>query len=146
MKRFHFQLQTALDWRRRRMEQEQFRYEEMQSHHAALQAAIENAEQSFSDSRKATIESPTLLAADLTALAEYRDAVELRKYRLKRESAKVESDIIQQKAVVVEATRQCRLLEKLRDRRLEEWRKACDHELEIEAGDLYLAKWNRDDA
>jgi hypothetical protein len=143
MKRFHFQLQAALEWRHRRMEQEQFRWEEMQSHHAALQAELDQADSSFSQSHKITLESPTLVAADLSALAEYRDAVELRKQRLRRESAKLEAEMIHQKSVMVEATRQFRLLEKLRDRRLQEWRKACDHELETEAGDLYLAKWNR---
>jgi flagellar export protein FliJ len=144
MKRFHFQLETALDWRRRRMEQEQFRWEEMQSHHAALTAQLDIADQNFAESRKATLESPVLLAADLSALAEYRDAVELRKQRLRREATKLEAEMAQQRIVVVDATRQFRLLEKLRDRRMEEWRKGCDRELEIEAGDLYLAKWNRD--
>jgi flagellar export protein FliJ len=144
MKRFAFQLQTALEWRRRRMEQEQIKLQQMESRHAALKADVEQAEQSFCASRKETLESPTLVASDLSALAEYREAVDLRKQRISRETSKLEIEMRRQKTLMVDATREFRLLEKLRDRRMEEWRKGCDRELEAEAGELYLAKWNRD--
>jgi hypothetical protein len=144
MKRFSFQLQTALEWRRRRMEQAQIKLQQMESQHAALQAEAEQVERSFCESRKETLDSPMLLAGDLTALAEYREAVNLRKERIGRETSKLESGICRQKTLMVDATREFRLLEKLRDRRMEEWRKGCDRELEAEAGELYLAKWNRD--
>lgn len=144
MKRFQFQLQTALEWRRRRMEQERLRHEEMLSRLEAIEAQIAQSEQNFMESRRVTLESAALTATELTALAEYRDAVDLRKQRLRREAAKLATEIEQQHVVMVEATRQFRLLEKLRGRRFDEWRKDCDREVEAEAGDLYLAKWNRD--
>jgi len=43
----------------------------------------------------------------------------------------------------VEAQRRARLLEKLRGRRLEEWRMAGDREMENFAGEAFLARWRK---
>ena len=42
---------------------------------------------------------------------------------------------------MLEARRRCRLLERLKDRRLAEWSKARDRELEELASESFLARW-----
>jgi hypothetical protein len=49
---------------------------------------------------------------------------------------------IQLKAML-EAQRRCRLLERLKERRLAEWRTASDRALEELATESYLARWTR---
>jgi len=48
-----------------------------------------------------------------------------------------------QQQAVVEARRRVRLLEKLEERRLQEWKMAADREQENLASELYLAGWKR---
>ena len=144
MKRFRFQLQTALDWRRRLMETEQMRLEELQSKRNAVLAAKAAADQSVEESRRTTLQSPTVMAGELAALDNYRQAVEYQNQRLDREAAQLAESILQQRRVLIEATLQFRLLDKLRSRRMAEWKKESDRQIETEAGELYLAKWGSD--
>jgi hypothetical protein len=44
---------------------------------------------------------------------------------------------------MLEARRRCRLLERLKERRLTEWTAGRDHELEEIAAESYLARWSR---
>ena len=41
---------------------------------------------------------------------------------------------------MLEARRHCRLLERLKERRLAEWKAACDHEMDELASESYLAQ------
>jgi hypothetical protein len=49
--------------------------------------------------------------------------------------------IAARQARIVEARRRARLLEKLRGRRLEEWRIAGEREMENFAAEAFLARW-----
>ena len=49
-----------------------------------------------------------------------------------------------QQQAVVEARRRVRLMEKLEERRLREWKQALDREQENLSSELYLARWKRD--
>ena len=44
---------------------------------------------------------------------------------------------------MLEARRRCRLLERLKERRLAEWTAERDQELEEMAAETYLARWSR---
>ena len=48
-----------------------------------------------------------------------------------------------QQQSVVEARRRVRLMEKLEERRLREWKTAVDREQETLSSELYLARWKR---
>jgi len=69
------------------------------------------------------------LIAELQALA-------LRRVACERQSAA-------QRQKVLEAQRQCRLLERLEHRRHAEWRRAADREMESLAAESFLARWHR---
>jgi hypothetical protein len=44
---------------------------------------------------------------------------------------------------MLEARRRFRLLERLKDRRMAEWKQAGDREIEEVAAESYLARWSR---
>lgn len=140
MKRFHFQLQTAMDWRRRRMETEQARLDELLTRQARLNESLLEAGRSWEESRTRLLASTSIDAGELAALETYRHAVDHQKRRLAAELVRTEEAIGKQRQAVLAATRDFRLLEKLRDRRLSEWNRQAAIELENEAGELYLAK------
>ena len=45
---------------------------------------------------------------------------------------------------MLEARRRCRLLEKLKERRLAEWRAAAEREIEALAAEAFLTRWNQE--
>lgn len=143
MKRFQFQLATALDWRKRRMEAEQARLDELLAREAAVRGRLEDTarDRARSTEELLLVESPA--AEDFAALDAYRRALDIQKRRLEREAMQVQEAISRQRQVLMEAMRDYRLMEKLKDRRLEEWRKQFERELESEATELYLAKRGR---
>jgi hypothetical protein len=49
-----------------------------------------------------------------------------------------------QQQTMLEARRRCRLLERLKERRMAEWTVARDHELDDIAAESYLARWSRE--
>jgi len=143
MKRFQFQLATALDWRKRRMEAEQARLDEVLARQAGLRRMMEDAARDRARSGEELLRARTIEAEDLAALDAYRRALDAQKRRLERELAAVEEAIGRQRQLVMTAMRDYRLMEKLKDRRLEEWRKQFEREVENEATELYLAKRGR---
>jgi flagellar export protein FliJ len=144
MKRFQFQLASALNWRRQRLETERARLEEMVGRRMAVQSKLEQSGQRWEQSRESIVSKAGVTAFDLSALESFRRAVEHEKTRLGNEMAALDRRIEAQRKRVQEADRQCRLLEKLKDRRFDEWRKLAAREEETEASGLYLAKWNRE--
>jgi flagellar export protein FliJ len=145
MKRFYFQLQTALEWRRRRMDLEQARLTGLEARKQELTSAMSDLQKSWRDSRELVLSSPAINATDLAALEIYRHSVDRQQHRLEGEMARLAGAIAAQQKKLLEASREFRLLEKLQQRRFAEWRRAAEAELESEAGELYLAKWAQPD-
>ncbi len=79
--------------------------------------------------------------AELGALARYQVYVEQqRKIAIdRRREAAIKME--QQRARVLQARRECRLLERLRQVRRAEWESAVNHEFEALATETYLAQW-----
>lgn len=143
MKRFEFQLQTALEWRERRMQTEQARLEALTMRRQTLLTQRESAQAAYAEARTATVGATLLTASDLGALEQFRRATENQKLRIDYELSQLAAHIAKQQKQLVEATREFRLMEKLRDRRLTEWQRELDRRLEEEAAELYLGQWNR---
>jgi hypothetical protein len=54
-----------------------------------------------------------------------------------------QNELAARQAVMLEARRRCRLLERLKERRWAEWQSAAGRELDELAADSYLAQWAR---
>ncbi|MCC6390011.1 MAG: hypothetical protein IT167_05370 [Bryobacterales bacterium] len=141
MKRFHFQLQTALEWRRRKMDLEQARLAALEARGQELTSAMSDLQKTWSQSRELVLSSPAISASDLAALEAYRQSVDRQQHQFDNESARLAVAIAAQQKTLLEASREFRLLEKLRERRFTGWKRSAMAELEAEAGELYLAKW-----
>jgi hypothetical protein len=143
MTAFRFPLKRVLDWRRTQLEIEEARYRQQ----AAALAAI--------DGERAELEAEGIRAEvqvrawdpvsgrDLEALSAFRARVKTLEARLLQRRMECARKLAEQQAVMLEARRRCRLLERLEERRLAEWRTARDKELEELASESFLAKWSR---
>ena len=143
MRNFRFSLEKILSWRRAELHAEEARL------------AVLFTERSRLDARRAAIcdvrESAArqLLAAgpvdgsELESLQGYRRRLEKELIAMDRRRAQSAEQIALQQARVVDAHRRARLLEKLRARRLEEWRTEWQREVENFASEAFLARWHR---
>ena len=143
MKAFQFPLERALDWRRTQLEVAEAR---VQQQLGAL-TAIDNARVDLGAmGQRAELEVRQfsgLEGGDLSALGEYRLNLKVRARQLAAQRVECQKELAARQTAMLEARRRCRLLERLKARRLSEWQSAADRELDELAADSYLAQWAR---
>jgi len=137
---FRFRLEKVLAWRQRELEHEDQKFKrelaalaELDRRHAELEATGVRAEIQVR-------EWSPLAGADLAALGSFRLRVKQEEKALAAARADREKRAEAQRLVMLEARRRCRLLERLRERRLAEWEKARDREIEELAVESCLAR------
>lgn len=141
MTRFHFPLEKVLDWRRKQLEIEEAKFRQR----VAALAAVDQARAEL-DARAVQTEYEvrrwnSVGGGDLAALNSYRARVRIEATRLAERRAGCARAAAAQQALMLEARRRCRLLERLRERREAEWKTAAGRELEQIASESYLAQW-----
>ncbi|MGC9969597.1 MAG: hypothetical protein ABSE56_03300 [Bryobacteraceae bacterium] len=144
MRRFKFRLETVLGWRRLHLELEETKLQRLFEELRQVDLAEDRLDAEKADADRAVLYSASVEAQDLAALDRHRLHVARVKERLRKERADCRRRITAQQRQVVEAERDVRLLEKLRERRLAEWQTAADHEQETLASELFLAGWHRE--
>ena len=141
MTRFHFQLQKVLDWRRTQLELEEARFRQAAEAVAAVDRARAELEAAAVKTEVEVRRWDRVGGCDLHALGDYRLHVHAREQALAARRVECSRQAAAQETVMLEARRRCRLLERLRERRLAEWRTAQDRELDALASECYLAQW-----
>ena len=146
MKRFQFSLQRVLEWRSLQMraaEEKLTRLQEEQSalvhRETALRAAEIKAEMGL-------LKLPVMDGADLQSLAAFQLKMRSERAELQALEVKNQAEIVAQRNRVLIARRDFRVVEKLRERRLQAWTYLTDREIEATAAENYLARWARSDA
>ena len=139
MTAFRFRLEKVLGWRRTELELSETRFKqqmallaELDRRQAELEAAGIRAEFQVRAARP-------LDGSDLAALEAFRRHIRVREQDLSVERAEEHKKLEQRQQAMLEARRRCRLLERLRERRLSEWQAATDRETEQLASESYLA-------
>ena len=143
MTSFRFPLQKVLDWRGTQLELEEIRFKQrllavadLDRTRAELEAAGMKAETEVRD-------WGSLAGGDLAALGSFRLDVKQKESEIAARRVTCQQSLETQQRIMLEARRGCRLLERLKTRRLAEWTSARDHELEELASESFLAKWGR---
>jgi flagellar export protein FliJ len=141
MQRFRFRLDRVLEWRRKKYRLEETRLAACVALVFAAERKIEELRAERTSIERELIERPAIPAADLLNLSRYRlraskEEIELGEERRLRLVAAAE-----QRVRVQQAQRQVKLLEKMRERRLEEHTAADNREMESLAAEAFLARW-----
>jgi len=140
---FRFPLKRVLDWRRTQLELEEARYKQQTAELAALNRARAEMEAAGIRAEVQVREWNPVAGRDLAALGAFRQKVKSREAEVALRRVECARRLDEQQKVMLEARRRYRLLEKLEERRLTEWREARDRELDDLAAESYLAKWAR---
>jgi hypothetical protein len=141
MNAFRFRLEKVLEWRGKQLELEENKFRREIAALAALDCVRAELEAAGVKAEVQVRQSRTILGRELAALGEFRLLVRSREADIARQRAERVKSLAARKAALLEAQRRCRLLERLRDRRLEEWRLAGNKETEDLASETYLAQW-----
>ena len=139
MKKFAFRLDSALRWRNTQLKLERAKLQSLFGEQQRLNRDIDALKQERSAAVVEVQQSRELHASELRTLASYLVGAEFRADRLKEQLAKRNDLVEKQRAQVLDAELQVRLLEKLRDKRKGEWQVEFDKELENNAAEAWLA-------
>lgn len=143
MLKFQFPLEKALEWRTTRLRLENAKLAQLRQEKSALVKLSADLADSVKQAAVTVLsDSPTLTGSDLANLASYRQVIADRLKKLAVTVKKCDERIEQQMKCVVVADREKQLLEKLRERQLEEWTYEWKREIENTAGELFLARWS----
>jgi hypothetical protein len=143
VKSFHFPLEKALDWRRVQLQMEEARYKQQVASVAGLDRQRAETEASGIRAEIQVRDWRPVTAGDLTALGNFRLYVKSRESEIARLRFEAAHKLAEQQKVMLEARRRCRLLERLKERRLTEWTAERDREVDEIAAESYLARWSR---
>lgn len=141
MKKFRFPLQKLLNYRHSQLAGEQARLERLLAEQADLEqrrAALEREERMASESLRRL---PVLTADQLSAAAAFRRYAASEAARLGAEICAAAGRVAAQREAVLSARREVEVLEKLRERRLHDWRREVDQETERQTAELVVARW-----
>jgi flagellar export protein FliJ len=146
VKAFHFSLQRVLEWRELQMRREEEKLSTLQNQLAevlhrenALAVAQLNAEMKLLG--QASVEG-----SEFRALAAFQLRIRGEKISLLASRRNIEEQIAEQRQRLLQARKDCKILDNLKDRRKKAWTYLSDRELENTAAESYISSWARTNA
>jgi flagellar export protein FliJ len=140
LKAFHFTLERVLEWRAAQLLVEEARLRPLSELVAAIQLTITTLEQEEDKARHGTYVD----GWELKALEAYCGQTAKQKQALRARLVEAQKQLIAQREKLLVARREHRLIEKLRERRVTEWVAESNKEVEQNASESYLARFNRE--
>lgn len=143
MKAFQFRLQRVLQLRESEAKTEEAALEKLYAERTRLEQERDALTESLVRMSGATQGQQFLHPSQLVALDRFKDHVKREMTVFAQKLEAHQGKIDKQKARVVEARGRVKLMEKLREKRREEWQAASDRELDEVASDFSAAQWLR---
>jgi hypothetical protein len=141
---FRFRLARVLEWYEHQYRVEAGRLGQCAERSAASRAEVSRHRESRLASENQLLQLESLHGDDLRARELYRKRSMLRESQLIRICRDADRDLETQRSVTVTAQRKVRLVEKLRDRRRDEFNHLAARDLEQVAADSWMAGFARD--
>lgn len=141
MKAFRFPFDRVRQWRAQQLEIEEVRLQKLFADRQAIRAQRAALDEERLREERAVRAPGSAAAQDLAVLDAFGRYVVAEKKKLTEAEAGCATRIAAQQQQVTEARRRVELLDRLKEKRLAEWRLEFDREQENLAGELFLAKW-----
>ena len=143
MKRFHFPLERVRRWRAGQATIEELKLEQLRERLAKLGAEKRQVETERARSEQEVLGQPSMDAGELQSLDAYRLHARSKVREIENRERQADSQVEEQRQCVIQARRNAELLERLKQKALDEWQAGSDREQEGLAAELYLAQWPR---
>lgn len=142
MTTFAFRLERVLRWRQAQLELEQFALSRLAAECTRWDLTLAKFESSRAEAEGLVLSCNSVMGEEFGALDRYRTHLQQQKQiaidRRQETILRMEA----QRARVLLARRESRLLEKLREVRRKDWEQAVNREFEALAAETYLARWS----
>jgi hypothetical protein len=142
MKAFEFRLERVRQFREKQLTLEESKLEGLLAELTQIEQQAARLDQDHRHNEKSVIGARSVSATELRAIDSFRQYVRIQHHVLAERRSDSLKRIEAQRNAILEARRKFELLNRLKDRRLQVWRAAMDLELELQATESYLAKWN----
>lgn len=140
MTQFRFRLERVLAWRRTQLELAEERFQRQNAAVAELDRARAALDAAGIRAEMAIRQWDAVTGSDLAALDAFRHDLRRRRNELDSQRAGAHREMEERRAAMLEARRRCRLLERLKERRMAEWNAEADRETEQLAAELALSR------
>ena len=142
MKRFSFPLGRVMDFRRMQARVEEVKLEGMYAELRAIDTREVALIQQSVESEKALRAAKSVSGFDLELFDSYRHAMKDEQKRMDKARAECRKKIDAQLEVLTKKRRDVKLLELLKEQRHVKWEKEMFKEIDQQAEEAYLTKWN----
>lgn len=146
MKAFRFPLEKVLAWHHLQMKAEEEKLAALQEQLEALTRRAQALASAELNSKLDVVKAPAVQGSELHALTAFQARLKKERTTLAAEKMQCERRIAAQRARLLKARKDYRVLEKLRERRKEDWSYAFNRELEETAADAHISKLIRGDS
>ena len=143
MKKFTFPLERVLAWRHTQSRLEETVLERLHVELQGLDRRLEDLDRSLKYAGDDLLRHSSTTAPEIAALEHYRAASAAQAAQIAKLRADLHPKIEQQNRVVAERRRDTRLLERLRERRLQEWNAELVREVEQLAEESHISRMVR---
>jgi flagellar export protein FliJ len=142
MKKFAFPLDRVMDFRRTEARLEEAKLENLYAGLRAIDAREVVLIRQRVESEKALKSARSVTGSDLESFSRYGAAMKEEQKRMDKTRAECRKRIDALLAVLTAKRREVKLLEKLKEQKFETWEKEMFKELDEQAEEAYLSKWN----
>ena len=146
MKKFAFPLSRVMSWRQTLALVEEGKLQNLYAELRVIDSEELAIREERERSEKAVLAANSVTGFELATLDAFRRFAVAEHTRLEQRRADCARRIAAQAQVVAHKRRDVRLLEHLRENRLKTWKRARDREVDMQADEAYLARWNRESA
>jgi flagellar export protein FliJ len=143
MKKFAFPLARVMEWREAQVRIAESALEILQAELRGLETRLAETREARQQAVKAPPVGDSMTGAELAALDRFRKAAAVDCVKLADAVSQSRQRISAQLQVVIRKRRDLRLLEMLRQRKLDSWKADLEREIDSEAAELHLARLGR---
>ena len=143
MKRFRFPLEALLAIRQRKLGKLEAEVGALQRKRMETLESAAALEQRSAEARESIGGQHVMRGADLRLIDASSQAMLEQAHASREQARRLEHELVEGRKAVLQARRDAEMLEKLRERDLEEWRREVDREEEALASELHLARRTR---
>lgn len=139
MKRFEFRLDTVLRLRELQLERERAKLQQLVGEQQRLESDLEAIQRERQQAKSFVYEQGNLENAELRTMSAFLLGMDARTGVVRGRLEETARSVEQQRKVAIAAERKVRLLERLRERKLEVWKQETNREIERVAQEAWLA-------
>ena len=143
MKTYRFRLAKVLDLRRAQLDSAEEKLQRLRTELSRLQSQSDETADAYQNSQHTVLTAPTLSGPELVALAAFRERTKRQLLRLAEQQHHCQTKIDDALRLLIKARQNLKVLEKLKEKQLQNWVMLNEREIESTAAEAHLVNWVR---